>query len=276
MNKHEKQTLPPQTVSQSGNISNNELPKSTASGMIPIRLTNDYIFHEIFRRSKSALQGFLCSLLRLKPEEIHSIEFENPVLSGSTPKDKTVVLDTCLKLNNHTRINLEMQVKNQYNWPERSFIYISRMAGDIEAGSPYQTLSKIIHIGIHDFSMFKDEKEFYATYQFANIKNFRIYSDKIIISVLNLTQISNATEEDKAYKLDLWASAFKASTWEELLMLAKKDDAINDLVVTYKKLTAAEIERWIAFAEEDRIRTENGFLYEIQKRDEAIKFNDIG
>ena len=102
------------------------------------------------------------------------------------------------------------------------------------------------------------------------IKNFRVYSDKIIISVLNLTQINNATVEDRACKLDLWASAFKANTWEELLMLAQKDEAINEMVVTYRDLTADEMERLKAFAEEDRIRTENGFRYEIQKRDEVI------
>ena len=31
-------------------------------------------------------------------------------------------------LNNNTLINLEMQVANQFNWPERSLSYLSNLA----------------------------------------------------------------------------------------------------------------------------------------------------
>ena len=48
-----------------------------------------------------------------------------------------------------------------------------------------------------------------------------VYSDKFILSVVDLTKIELATEEDKQYQIDYWASLFKAKTWEELKMIVR-------------------------------------------------------
>lgn len=58
--------------------------------------------------------------------------------------------------------------------------------------------------------------------------NYTIYSDKLRLSVLDLTHINLATEEDKQYQIDYWASLFKATTWEELKMLAEKNESIAE------------------------------------------------
>lgn len=39
---------------------------------------------------------------------------------------KTFILDIFIQLNNNQRINLEMQVKNEKNWPDRSLSYLCR------------------------------------------------------------------------------------------------------------------------------------------------------
>ena len=39
--------------------------------------------------------------------------------------------------------------------------------------------------------------------------------------MLDLTQIDMASDEDKAYGIDTWATVFKAKTWEELRMAGK-------------------------------------------------------
>lgn len=49
-----------------------------------------------------------------------------------------------------------------------------------------------------------------------------LYSDKLRISVLNLTRIDLATEEDKSYHIDYWASPFKSTTWGKSKCLHKK------------------------------------------------------
>lgn len=70
---------------------------------------------------------------------------------------------------------------------------------------------------------FEDTPEFYAIYQMQNVKNHRIYTDKIRLSVVELNHIELATEEDRLHKIDQWAKLFKIKTWEELKAMAATD-----------------------------------------------------
>ena len=70
-----------------------------------------------------------------------------------------------------------------------------------------------IQISILNFTFFPEFPEFYATYQLLNVKNHTLYSDKLRLSVLDLTRIDLATAEDKSWQLDYWASLFKTKTW---------------------------------------------------------------
>jgi hypothetical protein len=86
-----------------------------------------------------------------------------------------------------------------------------------------------IHIGFLDFTLFDDKPEFYATYKMLNTKNSNIYSDKFALSVVDLSKIELATEEDKAYGIDQWAKLFKATTWEELKTMAAQNTVFEDV-----------------------------------------------
>lgn len=73
-----------------------------------------------------------------------------------------------------------------------------------------------------------------------NLKNHEIYSDKFCLSMLDLTQIQLATEEDKAYGLDKWAALFKATTWEEIKMLAADNSIYKTVADSIYTLTEDE------------------------------------
>jgi cell division protein FtsB len=60
-------------------------------------------------------------------------------------------------------------------------------------------------------------------------KNSNIYSDKFVLSVVDLSKINLATEEDKAYGIDKWAKLFKATTWEELKTMAAQNTVFEDV-----------------------------------------------
>ena len=91
-----------------------------------------------------------------------------------------------------------------------------------------------------------------------NTKNHKIYSDKLRLSVLDLTQGDLATKEDRIYKLDRWAAFFKASTWEELKMLAKNDPTLQEAAVAVWHLSLDEKIRQICEAREDYYRRTAG------------------
>ena len=169
-----------------------------ASGPLVIPMTNDYLFRALLQQNNKVLKGLISSLLHLSSAEINSVEITNPIELGSSVTDKTFILDIKVILNNHTIINLEMQIINQHNWAERSLSYLCRNFDNLQSGEAYQAVKPVIQIGLLNFTLFPEHPEFYATYQLLNVKNYSLYSDKLRLSVLDLTHTDLATAEDKS------------------------------------------------------------------------------
>ncbi len=199
-----------------------------ATGKLEYTLTNDFLFKSLLQKNRKVLKALVASLMHLKIEEITSIEITNPIELGNSARDKTFNLDMRLILNGHTIINLEMQVLNKGFWPERSVGYLARSFDNLERGEDYSQTKSVIHIGFLDFDLPDIPPEFYSTYKLLNVKNQAKYSDKFTLSVVNLKHIDLATEEDRKYHIDKWAALFKATTWEEVKMIAGKDEYLNE------------------------------------------------
>ena len=209
--------------------------KTLLSGKLRYTLTNDYLFHIVLQKNKKILRGLIKSLLNLKDEEIVDIVLENPITPGEAVNDKTVILDLFITLNNNKKINIEMQILNSRDWPERSLTYLCKSFDNLKEGQDYIDVMPAIHIGILDFTLFPDHPEFYAHYAMKNIINNNIYSDKLLLNVLDLNQIHLATDEDISCGLLYWARLFKAKTWEELQMLASEYEVFEDITDTMKQ-----------------------------------------
>ena len=201
---------------------------SEATGDLRYRLTNDYFFHVVFQSNPKALTGLCASLLHLEPEEITSVEVLNPIEFGKAVTDKEFILDLKVCLNDNRIINFEIQVEDEGDWPERSLSYLCRTYDQLAKGQAYIDVKPVFHIGFLDFDLKGFTPEFYATYKLMNVKNHEIYSDKFVLSVVNLNQIDKATEEDRRYGIDHWARLFKATTWEAIKMLAAKNEYIAE------------------------------------------------
>ena len=199
-----------------------------ATGEIKYNMTNDYMFRALFQQNTVALKGLLSSLLHMPPENILSVEIMNPIVIGETINDKEFRLDIKAVLNHYQQINLEMQVVNRHDWPERSIGYLSRMYNSLQKGDQYINVKPAIHVGILNFSPFEGEPIFYSQNVLMDMNKHRIYSDKFQVNVLELKQVELATEEDKKWNLDFWAKLFKAGTWEELKMIAKDNEYFTE------------------------------------------------
>ncbi len=226
----------------------------SATGPVTIPMTNDYLFRALLQRNNNVLKGLLCSLLQMKEEQIKSVVITNPIILGEAIDEKDFFLDINLILNNNSIINLEMQVINEHNWPERSLSYLCRCFNNLNKGMKYEDVRPAIQIGLLDFTLFPEHPEFYATYQFLNVKTFTKYSDKLRLSVLDLSQIPLATDEDTACGLDHWAALFKATTWEEIKTLAQNNKYISEASETIYQLTQEQQIRLQCEAREDYFR----------------------
>ncbi len=199
-----------------------------AHGPIPYNMTNDYMFRAVLQSNNKVLRGLICSLLHLDESQVQSVEITNPIILGNALTDKEVRLDIYVLLNNQCIINLEMQVSNQMNWPNRSLLYLSRSYDNLNHGSDYKDIIPAIHIGFLNYTLFPSHPEFYATYKMMNVKNHHIYSGNFVLNVIDLSQINLATEEDKKYHIDKWAKFFKAATWEEVRKMAEQNEYLQE------------------------------------------------
>ena len=241
----------------SGSISPDSI-RIPQSGALIVPMTNDYLFRALLQRNNLVLKGLICALLHMKEADISSVIITNPIRLGDTIDNKTFVLDINVILNQHHIINLEMQVVNLNNWQDRSLSYLARNCDHLKKGEDYKLTHPVIQIGLLDYTLFPEHPEFYSTYQFLNVKNYTLYSDKWRISVLDLSRIDLATEEDRQYQLDYWAALFKAKTWEELQMLAQDNNYFKEAAETVYQLTQEEQIRQQCLAREDYNRTMKG------------------
>lgn len=228
----------------------------SATGKIDYNMTNNYMFRYILQKNEKVLKGLISSLLRLDPVMIKSIVIKNPINLAGDVSRKEFILDINIMLNDNTLINLEMQVANESNWAERSLAYLCRAYDQLYKGQKYEEALPVIHIGFLDFTLHPEHPEFYATYQMLNIKNHLLYSSKFTLSVVNLNQIELATEEDKAHHIDYWAALLKAGTWEDLRMLTKDNEYLQEAAESLYVANADEIVRQQCVAREDAERRE--------------------
>ncbi len=168
-------------------------------------------------------------------------------------------------MNDSTLINLEIQVANEGNWPERSLSYLCRSFDNLNEGEHYDNLKPAIYIGILNFTLFPAHPEFHSSYLPMNGKKYTIYSDKLRLSVLNLPQIHLATETDSVHQLDHWAALFQATTWEDIKMIASKNDTMQEAAETMYRLSQNEKIRLQCEARERYYRDQRTHQYQLEK-----------
>ena len=245
-----------------------------AAGKIDYTLMNDCMFHAVMQSNEKVLKGLVCALLRLSPDEVHTVTVLNPIEFSNKVCDKEYILDIKVSLNDEAVINIELQVEEQKFWNNRSLLYLCRIFDNLKKGQGYFDAVPTYHIGILDFTLFPDYPEFYATNKMMNVQKHYIYNDKFTLNVLDLNHTELATDEDKRWKLDYWARLFKAETWEELKMLAQQDDVFMETYETiFRQNQDDKVRMWCeAYEEAERVaRTiEREHEHEIAQRDAII------
>lgn len=210
----------------------------TVTGSIDYPFTNDYMFRAILQKDKQVLKALVSALLHLEKDSVKEVTITNPIELGAAISDKDFILDIRIDLDGEKLIDLEMQVTNQYNWPERSISYAARSFDHLNSGQDYSEVLTVHSIGFLNYTLFPEAPEFFSTYELRNRKTGKLYSSKFSIHVLDLTKIDLATKEDKKFGIDRWARLFMAKTWEELRMVAKNNpdllQASNELYTINK------------------------------------------
>ena len=250
------------------------------TGPVDFNMTNDYMFKATLQECPLALKGLISALLRVDPESIEA-EITNPIELGKSIINKDFYLDAKVIINNKRCINLEMQIENLGNWPERALSYTARAYDSLQKGDLYTDVMPMHHIGFVCFNIFENHNILYDTFSLKNNDGTLIFSDKFMLSVVNLKQIDKASDEDVQYNLDKWCRFITAQSWEELQILAKEDSYMeataNTLYMFNSDFDARENairrkEYYDAIAYRDRKMDEMDVI--IAKQDVAIAEKD--
>ncbi len=238
-----------------------------ATGTILYTFLNDYMFRVILQKHKNVLRSVVCACLKLKAEEVQDIVVQNPIELGEAIDDKTFILDIHVLLNNNMIINLEMQVLDLKDWPERSLSYLARSYDNVVKGDEYINVKPVYHIGFLNYTLFPEYPEFFTKYRMMNIKNHNVYTTKFNLYVVDLTQIELATQEDVDTGLVYWTQVFKAKTWEELRQMAERHQELQEATEALYVYNQDEIVKEQCRARQDYYNHERG----IQKRLEEAR-----
>ncbi len=221
--------------------------------MEKLKITNDYIFKRIFGKqgNEEILKDFLIAVLEIPIEKIEILK--DAYLERTIEENKAGILDIKATLNNNITVNIEMQVRNQYNMIDRTLYYWSNLySNSLYKKQNYKENNKTITINILEFNIFKDG----PYHEKCMIR--RDYNKEVLTEDLEIhfIQIPKCRKEDVKTKLDQWVQYIGNVSKEGVNIAMKENKEIRKAQEELEYLTGDEAERRIAELREKAIRDE--------------------
>lgn len=206
---------------------------------------NDALFKMLFVKYPDLLKRLAANLLGIQYESIGQFDIVNPEIPPTILGDKFCRLDINMTVDGQ-RVDLEIQVNNEGDYPERSLYYWAReYSSALAAGEDYARLPRVVMISIVDFSLF-DCSEFHSEYKPLEISRYTLLTDRMSLHFYELPKLPTALPRDN--ELRLWLALFKAGTEEELKRIqALEVPTMKEAIEAFHSITATnefkEIER---------------------------------
>ena len=120
--------------------------------------------------------------------------------------------------------------------------YLDKMYVDqIKEGDDYDVMEKCIHIGILNFIMFPEDKEYYSRFHLWEDTRKMMYSDKLEIHILELPKIFKNDYADN--ELLNWAKFFSIENRKELDEMLEKNEYIDKACEKVIQISADEMKQ---------------------------------
>ena len=177
----------------------------------------DIVFKKIFIENEDLLQDFLANMLDIPVKDIVDIEIKNTEIQPDSPDGKVSRLDLNMTVN-EMRVNVEIQVRKQTDYKERSLFYWSKLfTSDFKSGDPYRKLKKTITINLIDFNMFSSDKNYHTEIVPVIKGTDTVFSDKMSIHFFELRKVGR--ELNAGDRKKIWLQFINADKEEEFKML---------------------------------------------------------
>ena len=214
-----------------------------------LKPTNDYVFGRIFGQKKNSdilkdlLQAILPNWNIKNVEPRQEVQLETDFIT-----DKVCRLDILATLDDGTKVDIEMQMRNYNDIEARSLFYTTReYHQSLENGQDYIEIPKSIGIWISNFNVFNDEGPFHEIVRLRRDYENQIFTDKIEMHYLQLPKFKQKCKRI-SNKLEEWLTFISFENMEELKMI--ENEKVKKAEEELEYLSGDEAERRIAYLRE--------------------------
>jgi predicted transposase/invertase (TIGR01784 family) len=202
----------------------------------------------VFVKYPDLLKRLVAELLGIHLESIEDFVITNPDMPPDVMGEKFCRLDINMVVDGK-RVDLEIQVADEGDYPERSLYYWAReYSAALGEGEKYRELPRTIVISIVAFEMF-DCAEFHSEFQPLEVTRHTPLTDRQVLHYFELPKLPEVINADD--ELKLWLTLFNAETEEELTKIEGMGVSVmKEAIGAYRQVTATD-----EFREIERLRS---------------------
>ena len=225
----------------------------------------DFVFKNIFGSEKHP--NILISFLNatLKPKDlITEVEIKNTDLNKGYIEDKFSRLDVKATTSNNEIINIEIQLKNEYNMIKRSLYYWSKLYSEqLNEGEDYSLLKRTICINILNFKYLKT-RMFHSVYRMKEIHTNEELSDIEEIHFIEIPKLEDGSDEKDM--LVAWIEFLKNPESEKVRSLEMSVDEIREAKDELIKMSNDDTQRELYEMRAKTLRDKVSALNEAERK----------
>jgi predicted transposase/invertase (TIGR01784 family) len=184
---------------------------------------NDFLFYKVFGEKGDEVQllGFINAVLGKTGDDMFTsiIILENKSFTPENIGDKLVTFDVRAVLQDKTKVNVEVQLRNEYNMDKRSLFHWSReFSRSLKSGQDFSELPDVIAINIVDFD-YLDTKDFHSCFHLRDDKEQDIILNEVLeIHFINMVRYRKIKGKDiLGNPLFRWLAWFDRNSKPEIL-----------------------------------------------------------
>ena len=190
----------------------------------------DFVFKRLFgaEESKDSLISLLNAIIK-SDSPIKDIELKSPDLEKQHIGDKFCRLDIKAKTDKGELINIEIQVRDEYNMVQRTLYYWSKIYSDqLGSAENYKDLARTVCINILNFKLL-DNDRYHNAYRLKEITTNEELTDIEEIHFIELPKSKgiNSEEVDNIDSLVKWIEFIKEPESEAVRILELTDESIR-------------------------------------------------
>ena len=229
----------------------------------------DFIFKNIFgsENNKEILISFLNATLKSE-DKIKNVFIKNGDIEKEHLTDKFSRLDIKAITDKNEHINIEIQMKNEYNMIQRTLYYWAKLyEGQLKEGDNYSKLSRTICINILNFSYLNNDK-FHSAFRLKDIETNDELTDIQEIHFIEVPKLKDNSDEKDM--LVAWTEFLKDPESEKVRTLEMSIEEIRKARQELVKISSDDRQRELYNMRRKAMLDESDALYNAEQKGKLV------